>query len=280
MVGIVILNYNSSELTESLCKNLATVEKINKIIVVDNMSTDNSRNRLKKIVNKKIALLFANENKGYACGNNLGIKYILKNFKDIKSIAILNPDVEIDNVNIFNLLQKELDTDRELGIISPFMKMNGQEKKELNYWKNPQKFDNLFLILGLTNKLYKNIFYKEEVIPGSFLYFSVETIKNINYFDEGTFLYQEENILYQKLKTIGKKMKIIETIVYNHNHNHKSKTFQSENYHNKILFDSIIYYEKYYNQKYSKFNLKVLNILFKIRKIEIFLKHLIKKLKK
>ncbi|MGL4672107.1 glycosyltransferase [Cetobacterium sp.] len=280
MIGVVILNYNSSKLTENLCKSLENIEKINKIIIVDNMSTDNSRDRLKKILNRKIDFVFANENKGYACGNNLGIKYILKNFKEIKSIAILNPDIEISNINIFDLLQKELDKDKELGIISPFMKMNGQEKRQLNYWKSPQKFDNLFLILGLTNRLYKNLLYKEEVIPGSFLYFNIETIKTIDYFDEGTFLYQEENILYQKLKKIGKKMKIIETIDYNHNHDHKPKTFESENYHNKILFDSTIYYEKKYNQKYSKFNIRVLNILFRIRKVEIFMKHSIKKLKK
>lgn len=275
MLGIVILNYNSYELVKKLCNNLEKVFGIYKIVIVDNNSLDSSVKELKKIESNKIILLKSNENKGYASGNNLGIKFITKKYPEIENICILNPDVEITDFNLFLRLKEELDKDKTLGIISPFMLMNGEKNQELASWKMPEKLDNIFLTLGLTAKLYKKFCSKKEVIPGSFLYFDVETIKEINYFDENTFLYFEENILCQKLKKIGKKMKIIDDISYNHNHEHKVKTLKNKIYHNKILFESIIYYEKNYNKKLSLITVGSLKVIFKLRIIEIYLKRFI-----
>lgn len=273
MVGVVILNYNSSILTEKLCNNLEKIEGIEKIIIVDNRSTDNSVKNLKKLENNKIVLVISDKNKGYAYGNNLGIKYIIKNFKSIKYMCILNPDVEIEDSKIFIKLIDSLKKDKSLGIISPFMLMNGKYDKQLTYWKCPEKRDNLFLSLGFTNKFYKKINYKKEVIPGSFLFFSTKVIKKINFLDEGTFLYHEENILYKKLKSYNLKMKIIEEVQYNHNHEHKERTLENILYHNKILFESTLFFEKHYNIQFANFNIIFLKFLFYIRSIEIYMKY-------
>ncbi|MGL5278852.1 MAG: glycosyltransferase [Cetobacterium sp.] len=272
MVGIIILNYNSSKLVKKLCENLKNIKNISKIVIVDNDSTDNSINELKNIINSKIDLISSKENRGYSAGNNKGIKYIIRTYKDIEKICILNPDVEILDEEIFDKLSKELERDSSLGIISPFMLMNGKKKINLTYWKVPQGLDNIFLSLGLTNKLYKKLFWKREVIPGSFLFFSKTLIKEIDFLDEEVFLYQEENILFQKLKSINKKMKIIESIYYNHNHEHKDTSLNNKLFHNRVLFDSMIYYEKKYNKKYSFITIKILKFFIKLRKIELKLK--------
>lgn len=272
MIGIVILNYKSSELVLKLLENLDNIKEIKKIIIVDNNSLDDSVEILKKIINKKITLIENKKNNGYSSGNNIGIKYIINNFKEINYITILNPDVEILNEKTFVILKKFLEKNKDAGIISPLMLLNGKYQKKLISWKMPEKFDNLFSCLGITKKI-TDIFQRKEeknVIPGSFLFFKKEVIKAINYLDEGTFLYYEENILAQKLKKIRKKMLLVSNINYNHIHLTEQKELKNKLFHNKIYFDSMIYYEKEYNQKYSKITIPIIKILFLIRKVEIY----------
>ena len=279
MIGIVILNYNSYDLTLKLVKNLETKIGIEKIIIIDNNSTNDSVNHLRNIKNKKIILIENKENRGYSAGNNIGIKYLIKNFESIKYIGILNPDIEIKEKNTFIELIEKLEKENKLGIISPLMLMNGKLDKKLISWKLPQKFDNIFNCLGVTKKIKDILDLKKEkeVIPGSFLFFSKETIQKINYLDEGTFLYYEENILAQKLKKIDKVMKVISDIEYNHIHSIERNDIKRKLFHNKICFDSMIYYEKNYNQKYSKINIPIIKVLYYFRILEIFIKNLLMK---
>ncbi|MHD0317767.1 glycosyltransferase [Fusobacterium sp. THCT1E2] len=274
MIGIVILNYKSSKLILKLLKDLEDIKEVKKIIIVDNNSQDDSVETFRKVINKKIILIENKENRGYASGNNIGIKYLINNFKKINYITILNPDIEISNKNIFIILKNFLEKNKEAGIIAPLMFLNGKYLESLISWKMPEKFDNLFNCLGITKKI-ENIFQRKKeknVIPGSFLFFKKEIIENINYLDEGTFLYYEENILAQKLKKIKKKMLIVSNINYNHVHSSERKKLKNKLFHNNIYFNSMIYYEKKYNQKYSKITIPIIKILFLIRKIEIFFK--------
>ena len=73
--GIVILNYNDSENTMLMLDDIKNYKILSAIIVVDNHSTDDSFKKLKKYENSKIKIIEAPENKGYAAGNNFGIKY-------------------------------------------------------------------------------------------------------------------------------------------------------------------------------------------------------------
>ena len=103
------------------------------------------------------------------------------------------------------------------------------------------------------------------------MFFSKETIQKINYLDEETFLYYEENILAQKLKRIGKVMKVITTIEYNHIHFVERNNIKRKLFHNKIYFESMIYYEKKYNEKYSKINIPIIRVLYYFRILEMYI---------
>ncbi len=48
-LSCVILNYNDAETTEKLVKQIVDYKVLHQIIVVDNASTDNSLERLKKL---------------------------------------------------------------------------------------------------------------------------------------------------------------------------------------------------------------------------------------
>ncbi len=272
MIGVVILNYNSYSLVLKLLENLKSISELSKIVIVDNNSTDNSIKELRKVVNNDILLIENKKNNGYASGNNIGIKFLIKNFPEINFISILNPDVFLEDKETFKKLKESLIKDKTLGIISPLMKLNGKIIKKMISWKSPKKFDNIFYCLGITKRMKDklNPFKEKDVIPGSFLFFSKETIQKINYLDEGTFLYYEENILSQKLKSIGKVMKVIPEIHYNHLHSEERQNLKRKLFHNKIYFNSMIYYEKNYNKEYKNINIPIIKILYYFRVLEIY----------
>lgn len=70
-VGIVIVNYNDSETTIKLLEMIKEYKILESIVVVDNNSTDNSYELLKKYENNKIKVVNSKINKGYGYGNNI-----------------------------------------------------------------------------------------------------------------------------------------------------------------------------------------------------------------
>ena len=65
-LAMVIINYNDYDTTKKLIDNIKNYKVLDKIIIVDNASTDNSYNKLKKLTNEKIVLIRTDDNKGYA----------------------------------------------------------------------------------------------------------------------------------------------------------------------------------------------------------------------
>ena len=65
-LGFVIVNYNDYKMTLNLLRNIKDYKVLNKIVIVDNKSTDNSLKYLQKYENDKIHIIEAEENKGYA----------------------------------------------------------------------------------------------------------------------------------------------------------------------------------------------------------------------
>ena len=92
LVSIIVLNYNAGELLLNCINSLkkSTYQNI-EIIVVDNISSDNSQIKCKKIF-PDIKLIQNRKNLGYCGGNNVGIKQAKGKF-----IVILNPDTIVES---------------------------------------------------------------------------------------------------------------------------------------------------------------------------------------
>lgn len=80
-LSCVILNYNDAETTEKLVMQIADYDVLHQIIVVDNASTDDSLERLRKLESDanasqsgKVRVISADHNGGYGSGNNLGVR--------------------------------------------------------------------------------------------------------------------------------------------------------------------------------------------------------------
>ncbi len=263
--GIVILNYNDSENTSLILEDIKNYKNLDTIVIVDNKSTDDSVEKLKKWENNKIKLLIAEENRGYAAGNNIGIRYLLENTK-VDNIIISNPDIIVLEKDIDNLV-KNLEKEK-VSVIAPRIK---EPIGISRGWKLPTFTSELISNIPFVRKFEQNILsYKEEeykknlteveVVKGCFFIIKRKVLEEIGLFDENTFLYYEEVILAKKLQEKGYR-----TFVDNHveivhalskSIDKSAKRIQKFKY----LKQSQFYYEKYINHL-NIFKLSILKIL-------------------
>ena len=76
---MVILNYNDMRVTEKLAGKVKDYECPDRVIVVDNASTDGSYEHLKGAFSKtEVDVIETSVNGGYASGNNFGIRYAIQ----------------------------------------------------------------------------------------------------------------------------------------------------------------------------------------------------------
>lgn len=251
-VGMVILNYNDCETTKEYLNNIKGYKSLNEIVVVDNNSTDESYDKLKDLNIKNVSVIKTDMNKGYAYGNNYGIKYLNDN-ADVDYIIISNPDITVSDKTI-QRLKNDLDNNEDIALIAPVI---NQLEEKIRGWRLPTIKDEILSNINLYHrKVEKRLRYpdekytgnitKVEVVSGCFFMIRKSILDLIGNFDEGTFLYYEENIIGQKLKTIEKKTFIDNETEITHNLSVSvDKSFNSIKKY-KVLKESQKYYCKYY----------------------------------
>ncbi|HEU3062097.1 TPA: glycosyltransferase, partial [Streptococcus pneumoniae] len=98
-----ILNYNTWEDTARLAQKVATFQHIQSVIIVDNLSTDDSYHYLKRLEGEKISVYQTQRNGGYSVGNNFAARKAYNMGVDI--LFISNPDVDIDEKDSLMIAQ-------------------------------------------------------------------------------------------------------------------------------------------------------------------------------
>lgn len=256
-VSIVILNYNDYETTMAIIELINNYKDLNHIIIVDNNSSDDSYNKLKKYQSNKIDVIKNERNGGYAQGNNFGVKYALKKYNS-NYIIISNPDVIFEN-KIIKKMINEFEKDEKLGIVSPKVAPPSYITfYKYNYF---ECLCSMFLILSkIKRKIAKRKYGVTNFFPGSFFMIDSNLFKDVDFFDENTFLYCEEIILNKKIRKLGKYPKIFEDFSFIHNH---SVTVKKE--YKSLLKPYKIYIKslEYYMNEYLKINF-IEKIIFKI----------------
>ena len=267
-LGIIILNYNSSELCINIVKKLTSFHMNAHIFLVDNCSTDNSFQEFEHQLtyDSHIHLVLSPNNSGYANGNNIGIREAIITCPKIDTFLIMNPDIDIDDATVLFALYDCLLKNNKIGAITAKTIYNGRINKPNDCaWHFLSKTT---MIWGgtLLGKLFvKSLKYKDlqanedgiafvDVVQGCFFMIRKSTFESVDFFDPNTFLYSEESILAKKLEKAGYKNAVLTT--YYIHHNHKEKDIRLVNKKNKI-FDMKCFYSsrKYYITKYSEENL-------------------------
>ena len=192
-----MLNYNAGKLLHNCIESLQKLDyKNTEIVIVDNISTDNSQNECKEKF-PNIKLIQNNKNTGYCGGNNIGMKHAKGEF-----VIILNPDTIVES----NLITQLLIAFKENGngLYQPKI-LSIDNKKIL------QSTGNMIHIFGFgfakdKGKLDENEYHENKMVgyaSGTCLFSSRLIFEKLSYFDEFLFLYHDDLDLGWRAKQIG-----------------------------------------------------------------------------
>lgn len=239
-IVFVILNYNTFQETKECIMSIEN--KIDtqdyKIVIVDNQSKDDSVDKIVEFIKERdnTVLICNTENLGFARGNNVGIEYANKNYKP-QYMVVLNSDTELIQDNLVEKLDDEykksgfallgpliLTADGRCDNSPHFPPTIQNVQKELQSFEKEESIIRHGLyrpycgarfvkrliqkkILRRNEPVHRNMeFYQHQtqvVLQGCFIVFSEKAFKYIKGFDERTFLYYEEPILYLNLMKHG-----------------------------------------------------------------------------
>lgn len=223
-------------------------------------------NKIKKLT--YVTFLISKTNDGYAKGNNKGLK-LADLDDDIENILILNNDVLFVQ-DIIPELINGLKNLNKAGIVSPVLykkNLNGLDYTcaRLDYNCLYAFFQYLFLfvdffkILSYFKKrqhilishpyLLEQKCIEIEMPSGSCMMIRKDLFKKVGYFDPNTFLYFEENILFQKMKNLGYNNYLLSNLKCIHLGASSSKTVPSM-FTMKCNIESCKYYFKKYKKNY------------------------------
>ena len=117
-VSILILNWNG--LTDTL-ECLASLKKIDypnyQIIIVDNNSSGDDVNIIKKEYGDFVTVIKNSQNLGFAEGNNVGLRFIFEK-RESKYVFLLNNDTTV-KVDFLSQLVKVAESDESIGMVGP-----------------------------------------------------------------------------------------------------------------------------------------------------------------
>ena len=248
-IGMVIINYNDFELTSRLLKNIKNYKCLEKIVVVDNNSSDNSFEKLKEFESNRITII-KNSNRQYSSGLNVGAKYLIKKVGEC-NIIFSNSDIIIKGEEDLKKLSSNIKKD--IVVVGPTINEHGVINRG---WKLPSINQEILFNIPLLSRYFKKKFmsydekeYQNEtttvdVVSGCFFIVDSKFLMNNNYFDEATFLYYEEQLFAEKVKKQNKKEIVDNKIIVIHDHSVSiDKSIKRVEKH-KILKKSQRYYAK------------------------------------
>lgn len=283
-VAIIIVNYNDVDDTIKYVETISNYNVINRIVVVDNLSTTiGAFENLKKLENEKVKVIQSEKNGGYDYGNNVGVKYLDSLGEKYDYIIVSNPDISVSEEAI-NKCLNILENDEKIAVVAPRM-FNKENKpirrsswKMRTFWLDVVHSTRILELLfykvlrggEYLEKDYQNELLEVEAISGAFFIIRNKTLREIDLLDENVFLFYEEDILAKQLAEKGYKTISLNSEKFIHFESQTiGKTF---NYYKKMrqLFISKMYYHKTYN-KINVVQVLVFHILNICRKLELLI---------
>lgn len=206
-VSIIIVTYQSEHEIEN-CLN-SIYDKVKgisfEIIIIDNSSTDSTKNILKNHF-ENIILIENKENLGYSVANNQGAKLASGDF-----LFFLNPDsimTENSLKILISIFQKKLN----VGIAAPRI-TDSNNDVQISTGGNPNFFTTLYELFGLYLFLPKKLFGYRHInfdkedniingwVSGSCFLIKKDIFMILKGFDENFFLYLEDTDLCLRLRS-------------------------------------------------------------------------------
>ena len=204
-IAVLILNYNTYEKTKNCIISCQKQKgETFDLYVIDNFSSDDSLNKLKKEFVNGVEFIENRENYGYAKGNNIAVAYALN--KGYKYSFLLNSDTTLNGDLLIDNLFKIISEKENCAIIAPNIYNVTKEGLQLN--KNDSGYLKLlraFRILG-KNKQYNDKLVETSEAHGAALFVNNHIFLELGGFPEHYFMYGEESSLCKKTVINGYKI--------------------------------------------------------------------------
>lgn len=202
-IFLSLVTWNSEhELKALLPKLVKSAEGIARIFAIDNNSSDKSVEILK---NNKIEVLELSENKGFAGGQNEGIRRFLSD-QGYQIFCTINPDVELDRAALLALSENKVITPKILRLSDDFSRTNIIDAAGMILTPSLRHLDR-----G-SNEEDKGQYDREEEVfggTGAFLAIPRQIIEKLKlrcvdqFFDEAFFAYREDADLAWRMRRRG-----------------------------------------------------------------------------
>lgn len=270
MLGIIIVAYKNPERTaEYVANQLSRLKNPYVVVVVNNRSTMEGCAALAErcggtacspgeIVGKKRVYILHNaENLGFARGNNLGAEFLERN-NPCEYLLFSNDDIILrENTDLQPMLDM-LDGNAEIGAIGPdIVGIDGRHQSPHRRKISAYRQIGWMLFSAFRRKRMSGDDDNAPPVPekgfcywvsGAFFLMRCDVFKQIGGFDSDTFLYSEEPILAERLKSIGKRMYFNPDIRVKHLEGGSTKgSIGHVGIRKYIIESNCVYYRKYLN---------------------------------
>lgn len=208
-------------------------------------------------IEARTVLIQSDSNHGYATGNNIGIRWAIR--AGDKYVLILNNDTLVEK-DFLEPLVGFLDTNPHTALVGPkIVDLDGNIDR--NCARRRPEIGNYFFRVGLFGRFFPNNrwcrkhYYigeydyqtprQVDLISGSCMLMGTDIVKKIGLLDEKTFLFLEEFILHEKLRSLNKTTYIVPQSQILHKGSQATKKIPSP-FVMKKSHESLHYYLRYY----------------------------------
>jgi GT2 family glycosyltransferase len=275
-VSVIIVNYNTKQLTLNCINSIFeyTKEVVFEVILVDNASTDGSKDLFCKYTD--IKYIYSETNLGFGKANNLGLKCAVG-----KYILFLNSDTLLCNNAVkyfFDFMEKHAQL--HLGAVGCLLQ-DGNGNTVCSYGKLPTVIN--FLVGLICNPVLKRFgvrfpmidyskingdkeYYAVEFVIGADLFIRREILDKCGAFDPDFFMYYEESELQFRFKKHGLLNVIITQPKIIHFEGESSNNMESSLFYRKTILQqkSNFIYMKKCSHKNMYYLYRTLLFLFRI----------------
>lgn len=243
MVTIIVINYRNEALTSHFVNDeLSRLVGEFNVVVVNNGATPASDQVLSRDIKAPVIyegrfvpsannryIISSTENIGFARGNNLAAKFDNQYLKS-DYLLFSNNDIQLDDSQTIIKLSKILENHDEVALVGPkVIGLRGEFQSPEPY----QEFWDRYVWMHLSKPFMNedsrirrfNLNYAKNAVEGYHYkvmgsFFMVRTVDFLKcgMMDPHTFLYAEETILTERLKTIGKKVYYYPNVTVVHAH--------------------------------------------------------------
>ena len=207
MTTASIVIYKTDEKELEAVVRCASDSIIDIIYIVDNSPT-NSLENIAKSFSPKVVYIPSHSNPGYGAAHNIAIRQAIES--NATYHAVLNPDIVFDK-NVITELANYMDTDKQAGLIMPkIIYPNGDLQYLCKLLPTPldwigRRFSPFKKEVEKRNRIFElrdtgyNKIMSIPFLSGCFMFFRIDTLREVGLFDEKIFMYGEDTDITRRI---------------------------------------------------------------------------------